>query len=178
MSEGNLARGSMHGTTNREDGFGIITNKARHADDTHVEVDSGSRFVEASTSEGNLLAFNADGLCAIKLTGLPRPSEIEKLIESYVVNVELLPYSLKIILLNISELVHLNAPSRRVFSGLLVEASHHYGGEVELVIAAGPPMIRKYTEIFCRALKFGDKIQSFDSIDNAMSWINKRLGDE
>lgn len=37
------------------------------------------------------LDFNENGVCRIRLEGLPEPSEIEQLIEDYVTGVELLP---------------------------------------------------------------------------------------
>jgi hypothetical protein len=177
VSKLELTRESVKKPGNQDAGFRIISVKARDAENAPVQLDTdthGSELLETGESQ---LSFNESGLCTIKLVGLPKPPEIEKLIESYVVNVELLPYSLKVILLDISDLVHLTAHSRKVFSGLLVEASRHYGNDVDLFIAGGPPMIRKYIEIFCKALRFGDKIKSIDSIDEAMSLIAKRLAE-
>jgi hypothetical protein len=107
----------------------------------------------------------------MQLEGLPQPSEIEKLIESYITKVELLPYPLRVILLDISELVHMPVRTRQVFSDLLVEASRHYADKVEVVIAGGPPMIRKFTEILCKAIKFAEKTHSFPTLEEARSWI-------
>ena len=117
------------------------------------------------------LTFTESGICRMQLEGLPQPSEIEELIESYVTKVELLPYPLKVILLDISQLVHMPVRTRQVFSDLLVEASRHYADKVEVVIAGGPPMIRKFTEILCKAIKFADKTHSFATLEEARSWI-------
>lgn len=123
----------------------------------------------------NELTFSRVGVCRILLEGLPEPFDIEKLIESYVREVELLPYPLKVILLDISELVHLQVRSRQVFSGLLIEASRKYAGEIQFVIAGGPPMIRKFAEIMCKASKFGDRTHSFAILEEAKAWIKDFL---
>ncbi|MBD3285387.1 hypothetical protein GF359_03090 [candidate division WOR-3 bacterium] len=140
---------------------------------TGASKDTFNEVREKSAKSG--LEFNNKGICHIHLRGLPKPAEIEKLIEDYVTEVELGPYPLKVILLDISELVHMQILSRRAFSEFLAQASNHYGDAVEVVIAAGPPMIRKYTEILCRALKFGQRTVSFDDIEAAEDWIRERM---
>lgn len=121
------------------------------------------------------LAFNDKGVCTIILEGLPQPTEIEGLIEEYVTRVELLPYPLKVILLDISRLAHMQALTRQVFSEFLIQASNHYGDKVQLLIAGGPYMIRKYTEIFCKALKFGDRFHSLEKLEQAQSWLKDNI---
>jgi hypothetical protein len=83
------------------------------------------------------LVFGKTGVCRIKLDGMPTPSDIETLIEDYVSKVELFPHSLKVILLDISGLVHMQALTRQVFSEFLREASRHYADNVQVAIAAG-----------------------------------------
>jgi len=146
--------------------------------DTPKEVEDSvedSKNISLKTSRKSKLEFNKKGICHIYLRGLPRPAEIETLIEDYVSEVELGPYPLKVILLDISELTHMQALSRRAFSEFLAQASNHYGDAVQVVIAAGPPMIRKYTEILCRALKFGSRTSSFDRMADARNWIQERF---
>lgn len=121
------------------------------------------------------LVFTNEGVCYIVLNGLPQPNEIESLIEDYVSVVELSPCELKVILLDISQMVHMQARSRMVFAELLAQASHHYGDKVEVVIAGGPFMIRKYTEILCRSLRFGDRTHSFDSLEQALAWVETEV---
>jgi len=123
------------------------------------------------------LVISKKGICLIHLEGLPKPFEIEAIIEDYVTKVELLPYPLQVIVLDISELVHLQAQSRKLFSELLVQASKRYGDEVQLIIAGGPPMIRKYTEIFCRALKFNKDTICFESTEQAKQWLKGGCND-
>lgn len=120
------------------------------------------------------LVFGKNGVCRIKLDGMPAPSDIETLIEDYVSKVELLPHFLKVILLDISGLVHMPALTRQVFSEFLREASRHYADRVQVAIAAGPPMIRKYTEILCRALRFGDKTYCFETLEAAVAWLKEK----
>lgn len=120
------------------------------------------------------LVFGKNGVCRVKLDGIPAPTDIETLIEDYVSKVELLPHYLKVILLDISGLVHMPALTRQVFSEFLREASHHYSDRVQVAIAAGPPMIRKYTEILCRALKFGDKTYCFETLQAAVAWLKEK----
>ncbi|MBN2379337.1 hypothetical protein JXM67_05990 [candidate division WOR-3 bacterium] len=124
------------------------------------------------------LTFSRTGICKISLEGLPKPSEIEGLIESYVREVELLPYPLRVILLDISKLVHMQVRSRKTFAELLIEASRHYSENLVVVIAGGPPMIRKFTEIMCKASKFADNIYSFSSLNEAKDWARDWLSKE
>ncbi len=126
-----------------------------------------------STDSTHRLVFDADGICIITLQGLPQPAEIERLIEDYVAGVELHPWRLKMILLDISRLQHMQARTRQVFSELLIQASHHYDDGVYLAVAGGPCMIRRYTEFFCKALKFGDRFHSFDTLEQAFVWLKK-----
>lgn len=123
----------------------------------------------------NPLSFSQDGICRITLTGLPLPTQIEELIEEYVTKVELLPHPLRVIFLDISQLVHMQAKTRQVFSELMVEASKHYAGQVQLVIAGGPAMIRKFTELFCRAIGFVDKTHCFSTLDEGVAWITRYI---
>lgn len=124
------------------------------------------------------LDFTEQGLCRIKLDGLPQPEQIHALIESYVTEVELLPHTLRMIFLDISRLVHMQASTRKVFSELLVQASRHYSGKILLVIAGGPPMIRKYIEILCKALGFKQRIHSFADLADAARWIENWFGNQ
>jgi len=121
------------------------------------------------------LTFSHTGICRITLEGLPKPREIEGLVESYVREVELLPYPLKVIFLDISKLVHMQVNTRKIFSELLIEAGKHYAGQVKVVIAGGPSMIRKFTEIMCKASKFGDNIHCFATFDEAKDWTRDWL---
>ena len=121
------------------------------------------------------LTFSRTGICRIALEGMPKPREIEGLIESYVREVELLPDPLKVIFLDISKLDHMQVKTRKFFSGLLIEAGRHYAGHVKVVIAGGPPMIRKFTEIMCKASKFGDNIYCFETSQEAKDWTRDLL---
>ena len=151
---------------------------------TNPESEIDTRVKEDKPAEGpgsrirRSLAFSRNGICLIRLEGLPKPYEIEAIIEDYVAQVELLPYQLKVIILDISELVHLQAPSRKLFSELLVQASKRYGEKVQLLVAGGPTMIRKYTEIFCRALKFDKETICFETINEARQWLKGGYSDE
>lgn len=157
--------GSSRITANR------ISTSRINPDSIDTKSNSGSCELSPGAQAKKRLTFSKDGICRICLEGLPKPFEIEALIEDYVANVEFFPYTLKVILLDISQLVHLAARSRQVFSELLVQASKHYGSEVQLVIAGGPPMIRKYTEIFCRALRFKKATLSFETLEQVISWL-------
>jgi hypothetical protein len=121
------------------------------------------------------LEFGEDGVCRIFLAGLPESSEIEELIEDYVTKVELLPYPLRIIFLDISELVHMQVRPRQVFSELLTQASRQYAGKIQIVIAGGPPMIQKFTEILCKAIGFADKTHAFTTLEEGETWAREQL---
>jgi hypothetical protein len=134
--------------------------------------DVGSGTVSRSQER---LVYTDDGVCYIVLDGLPHPKQVESLIEDYVSMVELSPCELKVILLDISEMTHMQARTRQVFAELLAQASHHYGDRVKVVIAGGPSMIRKYTEILCRSLRFGNRTHSFDTLDQALAWVETEV---
>lgn len=121
------------------------------------------------------LDFNENGVCRIRLEGLPEPSEIEQLIEDYVTGVELLPYSLKIILFDISALTHMGARSRQVFSDLLIQASKHYGGNVQLIVGGGSLNLRRFIELFCKGIGFSEQSHFFQALDEAENWITNWL---
>jgi hypothetical protein len=142
----------------------------------HVPVAAGIQPLE-NASDDNVLDFTEDGVCRIVLKGLPQPEELEELVGEYVSKVELLPYRLKVVLLDISELIHMKAQVRQIFSELLLQASRHYAEKVHVVIAGGPPMIRKYTEILCKALKFRNRTHSFDSLQAAKKWLKENPGE-
>lgn len=118
------------------------------------------------------LEFSADGICRIKLTEVPQPAEIEELIEDYVLSVELLPHKLRLIAVDISEMVHMIALSRRVFSEFLTQASKHYQGKVELVIAGGSLNLRRFLKLFCKSIGFRERSHIFAELSEATSWIN------
>jgi len=147
------------------------------AGSVHIPVESGISSVDTS-SDDSKLTFTENGICRIVLRGLPQTDELEELVGEYVSKVELLPYRLKVILLDISELIHMKAQVRQIFSDLLLQASRHYAEKVHVVIAGGPPMIRKYTEILCKALKFRNRTHSFDSLQAAKKWIKENPGEE
>lgn len=121
------------------------------------------------------LAFSQDGVCRIKLDGLPQQTEIEELIEEYVTKVELLPYRLRFILINISEMTHMGVRSRQVFSELLTQASKHYGGDVELLIAGGSLNLQRFIELFCKGIGFLEHSHFFKTTDEAESWLESKL---
>jgi hypothetical protein len=124
------------------------------------------------------LSFCEDGLCTMHLEGVTQPREIENLIEEYVSGVELLPHHLRVILIDISELVHMGARSRQVFSELLIQASKHYGGKVELVIAGGSLNLRRFIELFCKGIGLRERSHFFEHLKEAQTWIAKRLSED
>lgn len=111
----------------------------------------------------------------MRLEGLPEPKEIEDLIEEYVTQVELLPYSLKIIYFDISNLTHMGARARQVFSELLTQASMHYGGKVQLVVAGGSLNLRRFIELFCKGIGFVDHSHFFETLKEADDWVAEFL---
>ncbi|MEA3311568.1 MAG: hypothetical protein U9Q76_05055 [candidate division WOR-3 bacterium] len=120
------------------------------------------------------LSFSEDGVCTMHLEGVTQPREIEDLIEEYVTGVELLPHHLRVILIDISELVHMGVRSRQVFSELLIQASKHYGGRVELVIAGGSLNLRRFIQLFCKGIGFQERSRFFEHLKEAQAWIAKR----
>jgi hypothetical protein len=120
------------------------------------------------------LSFSEDGVCTMHLEGVTQPREIENLIEEYVSGVELLPHHLRLILIDISELVHMGARSRQVFSELLIQASKHYGGRVELVIAGGSLNLRRFIQLFCKGIGLRERSHFFENLKEAQAWITKR----
>jgi|GEM_PF-3367554 len=121
------------------------------------------------------LTFFENGICILKLEGLPVHDELENLIEEYVMNVELLPQPLKLIFVDISELVHMGIRSRQVFSELLIQASRHYGGKIELVISGGSLNLRRYIQLFCKSIGFKDRSHVFGKLDEANQWVDEWL---
>lgn len=121
------------------------------------------------------LSFSQDGVCRICLSGLPEPFEVEHVIEEYVSGVELLPHRLWIILIDISDLTHMGIRSRQVFSELITQASKHYGGKIELVIAGGTPNLQRFIELFCKGIGFRDQSQFFKNLQEAEDWIAQWL---
>jgi len=124
------------------------------------------------------LAFSQDGVCTMHLEGVTQPREIEDLIEEYVTSVELLPYHLRLILIDISELVHMGVRSRQVFSELLTQASKHYGGKVELVIAGGSLNLRRFIQLFCKGIGLRERSHFFEHLKEAQAWITKRSAED
>jgi len=122
------------------------------------------------------LIFYEHGICNIRLSGFPEPGEIEEIIEEYVTSVELLPYSLRVIFIDISGLVHMGARSRQVFSELLIQSSRHYGGNIELVIAGGSMNLRRFIHLFCKGIGFKERSHVFADLDEAQSWIETSSG--
>ena len=120
------------------------------------------------------LAFSEDGVCRMRFTDVPPPEEIERLIEDYVTNVELLPYHLRVILIDISELKHMGALSRQAFSELLTQASKHYGDKVELVIVGGSLNLRRFIQLFCKGIGLRERSHFFEHLKEAQDWITKR----
>ncbi|MCK4231578.1 hypothetical protein KAX06_02200 [candidate division WOR-3 bacterium] len=124
------------------------------------------------------LSFSEDGVCTMHLEGVTQPREIENLIEEYVTGVEILPHHLRVILIDISELVHMGARSRQVFSELLMQASKHYGGKVELVIACGSLNLRRFIQLFCKGIGFQERSHFFEHLKEAQAWISKRSAED
>lgn len=124
------------------------------------------------------LSFSEDGVCAIHLEGVPQPAEIENLIEEYVTGVEILPHHLRIILIDISELEHMGALSRQAFSELLMQASKHYGGRIELIIAGGSLNLRRFIQLFCKGIGFQERSHFLPALKEAQAWIAKRLAEK
>jgi hypothetical protein len=121
------------------------------------------------------LSFTEDGVCTICLTGFPTPYEIEGMVEEYVSGVELLPYELKIMFIDISGLEHMKAHSRLVFSELLAQASLRYQNKVIVVVGGGSHNIRQYISLLCKSLGFADRCMIFEDIIQARSWIADHL---
>lgn len=121
------------------------------------------------------LTFTREGLCYISLAGLPRPDEIEGIVEEYVSGVELLPYPLKLIFIDISKLVHMEIRCRRIFSELLTQASRHYNGQVEMVVAGGSLNLRRFIQLFCKGIGFNERSHFFEDIDEAEVWTQTWL---
>ncbi|MBN2378387.1 hypothetical protein JXM67_01095 [candidate division WOR-3 bacterium] len=124
------------------------------------------------------LAFFENGICNICLEGLPEALEIENIIEEYVLNVELLPNPLKLIFIDISGLVHMGVRSRQVFSELLIQASRHYEGKIELIVAGGSLNLRRYIQLFCKGIGFRERSHIFATLEEAQTWIESRFGKE
>ncbi len=120
------------------------------------------------------LSFSEDGVCTMHLEGVTQPREIENLIEEYVTGVEILPHHLRVILIDISELIHMGARSRQVFSELLIQASKHYSGRVELVIAGGSLNLRRFIQLFCKGIGLRERSHFFKHLKEAQAWITKR----
>jgi hypothetical protein len=123
------------------------------------------------------LEFSTEGVCRIRLDGLPDHTELEELIEEYVTKVEILPYHLWVILIDISELVHMGIRSRQVFSELLIQASKHYGGQVEVVIGGGAINLVRFLKLFMKNIGFKEKSHFFEDIGEAESWIARQYAD-
>ncbi|MBD3284864.1 hypothetical protein GF359_00775 [candidate division WOR-3 bacterium] len=121
------------------------------------------------------LAFFDNGICVMKLKGLPEPGQIENLIEEYVMKVELLPQPLKLIVIDISQMIHMGVRSRQVFSELLIQASRHYGGKIELVIAGGSLNLQRYIQLFCKSIGFKDRSHVLADMEEANLWIDDWL---
>lgn len=121
------------------------------------------------------LEFSQNGVCRIKLEGFPQPSEIEKLIEEYVIQVELLPYELRFMLIDISNMTHMGVRSRQVFSELLIQASKHYGGQVELLVAGGSLNLQRFIELFCKGIGFLERSHFFKSLKETEDWLAEKL---
>lgn len=118
------------------------------------------------------LTFFDNGICNILLEGLPQAEEIEEMIEEYVMNVELFPHPLKLIFIDISQLIHIGVRSRQVFSELLIQASNHYGGKIELVVAGGSLNLRRFIQLFCKGIGFRERSHIFTTLEEAKSWID------
>lgn len=121
------------------------------------------------------LTFAEDGICRITLQGLPKSAEIEYLIDKYVSNVEFLPYPLRLIFIDISELVHMEARSRQVFSELLIQASKHYDEKVKLLIAGGSLNLRRYLELFCKSIGLKERSRILPTLAEAHQWIGNQV---
>ncbi len=119
------------------------------------------------------LGFRADGVCMIDLSGVPPPEEIETLVEDYVTNVELLPYELRLIFIDISHLEHMTFVSRQMFSELLKQASKHYGGGVEFVIAGGSLNLRRFLALLCKSIGLAERSHIFEDLKGAGSWVQE-----
>lgn len=122
------------------------------------------------------LDFSTDGICRIRLAGVPQPAEIEELIENYVINVELLPYRMRLIYIDISELVHMNFPARQVFSEFLMQASKHYDDKVNLVIVGGTLNLRRFLALFCKSIGLGQRSHIFEEQEEANRWVEGPCG--
>lgn len=120
------------------------------------------------------LEFSSSGVCRITLDGLPDQTELEDVIEEYVTKVEILPYRLRAILIDISELIHMGIRSRRVFSELLTQASKHYGGQVEVVIGGGSINLVRFLKLFMKNIGFKEKSHFFEDIHEAEEWISRQ----
>lgn len=120
------------------------------------------------------LDFSASGVCRITLNGLPDQTELEELIEEYVTKVEVLPYQLRAILIDISELIHMGIRSRQVFSELLTQASRHYGGQVEVIIGGGSINLVRFLKLFMKNIGFKEKSHFFEDIHEAEDWISRQ----
>ncbi len=117
------------------------------------------------------LSFSKDGICRISFGGLPHPDEVVELVEEYVARVELLPYPLRVIFFDISRLIHMELRTRRIFSDFLIQASKHYEGKVELVVAGGSLNLRRFIQLFCRGIGFADRSHIFASLSEADFWL-------
>lgn len=121
------------------------------------------------------LHFGEDGVCRISMKGVPRPANIEGLIESYITQVELLPNPLRVISIDISGLEHMIAQTRRVFSELLTQASSHYEGKVQMVVAGGSLDLRRFIELLFKGIGASSRSHVFADTKQAKSWIHKYL---
>lgn len=119
------------------------------------------------------LTFSVEGVCRITLSGIPEPAEMEDLVEEYVANVEVKPHPMHLIFIDISKLVHMAARQRQIFSELITQASQHYGGHVELVIAGGSLNLRRFLELFCKSIGFRGCSHIFEDVAEAHSWIER-----
>jgi len=120
------------------------------------------------------LDLSASGVCRITLNGLTDQTELEELIEEYVTKVEVLPYQLRAILIDISELIHMGIRSRQVFSELLTQASRHYGGQVEVIIGGGSINLVRFLKLFMKNIGFKEKSHFFEDIHEAEDWISRQ----
>ena len=121
------------------------------------------------------LEFSQDGVCRIELSGVPKRIEVEELVEQYVTTVEFMPYTLKMIFIDISDLVHMEARTRPVFSDFLSQASSHYGDRVDLVIAGGSINLRRYIKLFCKSIGMTERSHLFEGLEEAEAWVAHRL---
>lgn len=117
------------------------------------------------------LSFSDDGICRISFVGFPNPDEVVELVEEYVASVELLSKPLKLVFFDISRLVHMELRTRRIFSELLMQASKHYQGKVELVVAGGSLNLRRFIQLFCRGIGFADRSHIFPDLSEADYWV-------